>query len=120
MLQQADGQREFTLQTSALPAKRQWTDAPSVLQLRSDNPLSATPSFSLTQQEISENSVNEITDWGFNDQQPVLCPCFETGAKWHYVWTRDLSYSLDFDGLSYLDPERARNSLLFKTSKSPA
>ena len=44
------------------------------------------------------------------------CPCFETGAKWHYVWTRDLSYSLDL-GLGYLDPERASNSLLFKTSK---
>ncbi len=115
VLQQADGQREFKLQTSALPATRQWTDAPTVLQLRSDNPL-LDALFSLTQQEISENSVNEITDWGFNDQQPVLCPCFETGAKWHYVWTRDLSYSLDL-GLSYLDPERARNSLLFKTSK---
>jgi hypothetical protein len=115
VLQQADGQRDFKLQSGTLPSARTWTDAPSVLQIRTKNPL-LDALFSLAQQEVSENSVNEITDWSFNDQQPVLCPCFETGAKWHYVWTRDLSYSLDL-GLSYLDPERSRHSLLFKTSK---
>lgn len=72
--------------------------------------------FALTQAEVKANSVSEITDWSFNDQQGLACPCFETGAKWHYVWTRDLSYSLDL-GLHYLDPARAMNSLLFKTSK---
>lgn len=72
--------------------------------------------YALAQQERLDNSVNEITDWGFNDQQAVPCPCFETGAKWHYVWTRDLSYSLDL-GLGALDPQRAQQSLLFKTSK---
>lgn len=115
VIQTPDGEREFKLQPPMQPSPRQWTEAASSLQLRSQNPL-LDALFSLSQQEISENSVNEITDWSFNDQQPVLCPCFETGAKWHYVWTRDLSYSLDL-GLSYLDPERARNSLLFKTSK---
>jgi glycogen debranching enzyme len=112
-LQQADGHREFKLQTSTKQKTIQVT--PDELQVISNNAL-FDALFSLTQQERAQNSVSEITDWGFNDQQPVPCPCFETGAKWHYVWTRDLSYALDL-GFGYLDPERARNSLLFKTSK---
>lgn len=112
-LQQADGQREFKLQTAS-KQKTINVDA-TQLQVHSNNAL-FDALFSLTQQERAQNSVSEITDWGFNDQQPVPCPCFETGAKWHYVWTRDLSYSLDL-GLGYLDPERASNSLLFKTSQ---
>ncbi|WP_434430251.1 hypothetical protein [Aeromonas veronii] len=47
--------------------------------------------------------------------QAIPCDCFETGAKWHYVWTRDLSYATDL-GLGVLDPLRARNSLQFKLS----
>mgnify|MGYP006190318471 CR=1 FL=1 len=112
-LQQADGQREFKLHTAS-KQKTINVDA-TQLQVHSNNAL-FDALFSLTQQERAQNSVSEITDWGFNDQQPVPCPCFETGAKWHYVWTRDLSYALDL-GLGYLDPERASNSLLFKTSK---
>ncbi len=129
-----DGQREFKLRSDAMPLaktdtaeKADETTQAAVssgktlnvtaddLQVRSKNVL-FDALFSLAQQEKKQNSVSEITDWGFNDQQAVPCPCFETGAKWHYVWTRDLSYSLDL-GLGYLDPERARNSLLFKTSK---
>lgn len=72
--------------------------------------------YSLSEQERRQNSVSEITDWGFNDQQALPCFCFETGAKWHYVWTRDLSYALDL-GLGNLDPQRAKTSLLFKTSQ---
>ena len=111
-LQQADGQREFKLTTASKEKNLQLSA--DELQLHSNNAL-FDALFSLTQQERRDNSVSEITDWGFNDQQAVPCPCFETGAKWHYVWTRDLSYALDL-GLGYLDPERARNSLLFKTS----
>ena len=111
-LQQADGQREFKLQTAS--KQKTINVDPSQLQVHSNNAL-FDALFSLTQQERAQNSVSEITDWGFNDQQPVPCPCFETGAKWHYVWTRDLSYALDL-GFGYLDPERASNSLLFKTS----
>ena len=33
VLQQADGQREFKLQTALLPTTRNWTDAPNALQL---------------------------------------------------------------------------------------
>lgn len=127
----ADGQREFSLQSNAVPLKsadgsantepvqtvktKTLSVSAGDLQVRSQNVL-FDALFSLAQLEKNQNSVNEITDWGFNDQQAVPCPCFETGAKWHYVWTRDLSYSLDL-GLGYLDAERARNSLLFKTSK---
>lgn len=122
----ADGQREFNLQSSALTQQNANTSAAAAkvktfsvsagdLQIRSQNVL-FDALFSLAQLEKNQNSVHEITDWGFNDQQALPCPCFETGAKWHYVWTRDLAYSLDL-GLGYLDPERARNSLLFKTSK---
>ena len=71
--------------------------------------------FALSQVELLEDSVAAITDGAFNDGQPLACDCFETGEKWHYVWTRDLSYSADL-GLSYLDPARTRNSLLFKES----
>ncbi len=59
-------------------------------------------------------SVSSIKDEWYNNRQPIPCPCFETGEKWNYVWTRDLSYALDL-GLAGLDPRRAVNSLLFKT-----
>ena len=39
----------------------------------------------------TQDKVDAITDWSFNDQKPFPCVCFETGEKWHYVWTRDLS-----------------------------
>lgn len=48
-------------------------------------------------------------DGSYNGGQAIPCDCFETGAKWHYVWTRDLSYATDL-GLGVLDPLRARNS----------
>ncbi len=89
--------------------------APGEPLLHSKNPL-FDAAYSLSQLERTQNSVSEITDWGFNDQQALPCPCFETGAKWHYVWTRDLSYALDL-GLHSLDPQRAQSSLRFKTSQ---
>ncbi|NUS38601.1 MAG: Six-hairpin glycosidase-like protein [Lysobacter sp.] len=71
--------------------------------------------FALAQQELAQDKVDAITDWGFNHQQPLLCRCFETGEKWHYVWTRDLSFSADL-ALARLDPERTKTSLRFKLS----
>ncbi|MBJ7414192.1 MAG: hypothetical protein JHC88_01785 [Niveispirillum sp.] len=59
-------------------------------------------------------SVSSIKDGAYNGGQPIACNCFETGEKWNYVWTRDLSYALDL-GLAGLDPQRAVDSLLFKT-----
>ena len=43
--------------------------------------------FALAQTELEQDKVDAITDWSFNDQKPFPCVCFETGEKWHYVWT---------------------------------
>lgn len=72
--------------------------------------------FALAQTELEADKVDAITDWSFNDQKPFPCVCFETGEKWHYVWTRDLSYAADL-ALAKLDPERTKTSLRFKLGK---
>jgi hypothetical protein len=71
--------------------------------------------FAMAQDDLREDSVSSIVDGAFNHGQPIPCDCFATGEKWPYVWTRDLSYSVDLS-LWRFDPNRARNSLLFKTS----
>ena len=71
--------------------------------------------FALAGAEMKQDSVSEIRDGNYNGGGPIPCECFETGEKWHYVWTRDLSYAADL-GLAMLDPQRVRNSLEFKLS----
>ncbi|WP_198117581.1 esterase [Massilia rhizosphaerae] len=71
--------------------------------------------FALAGHEMKQDSVTAIRDGNYNGGAAIPCDCFETGEKWHYVWTRDLSYAADL-GLALLDPERVRNSLLFKLS----
>jgi hypothetical protein len=71
--------------------------------------------FALAGHEMRQDSVKEIRDGNYNGGAAIPCDCFETGEKWHYVWTRDLSYAADL-GLAMLDPERVRRSLLFKLS----
>lgn len=71
--------------------------------------------FALAIAELQTASVTQIQDGSYNDGQPIPCECFETGAAWRYVWTRDVSYASHL-GLAMLDPLRARNSLLFKLS----
>ena len=71
--------------------------------------------FALATHEMRLDSVKEIRDGNYNGNEAIPCDCFETGEKWHYVWTRDLSYAADL-GLAMLDPQRVRNSLLFKLS----
>jgi hypothetical protein len=71
--------------------------------------------FALAAHEMRLDSVKEIRDGNYNGNEAIPCDCFETGEKWHYVWTRDLSYAADL-GLGLLDPQRVRNSLLFKLS----
>ena len=71
--------------------------------------------FAMAQDDLAKDSVSAITDAAFDHGQSISCPCFETGEKWHYVWTRDLSYSVDL-ALWRLDPERAKASLRFKLS----
>jgi hypothetical protein len=71
--------------------------------------------FAMAQDELKQDSVSAIADAGFEHGQPIPCDCFSTGEKWAFVWTRDLSYSVDL-GLWRVDPRRARNSLRFKLS----
>ena len=71
--------------------------------------------FALALSEMKQDSVAQISDGNYNGGKPIDCACFETGEKWHYVWTRDLSYAADL-GLAMLDPQRVRNSLNFKLS----
>ena len=71
--------------------------------------------FALAATEMRQASVSEIRDGSYNGGNPIPCACFETGEQWHYVWTRDLSYAAAL-GLATLDPQRVRNSLLFKLS----
>ncbi|RDS80682.1 MGH1-like glycoside hydrolase domain-containing protein [Dyella psychrodurans] len=71
--------------------------------------------FAMAQDDLKQDSVTAISDGAFDHGQPIPCTCFETGVKWPYVWTRDLSYSVDL-GLWKIDPLRARNGLRFKLS----
>jgi predicted alpha/beta superfamily hydrolase len=71
--------------------------------------------FTQATKEMQQASVSQIRDGSYNGGKAIACACFETGEQWHYVWTRDLSYAAAL-GLAALDPERVRNSLLFKLS----
>ncbi|MGA9333972.1 MAG: Six-hairpin glycosidase-like protein [Rudaea sp.] len=71
--------------------------------------------YAMAQDDLSRDSVTAIRDGAFDRGQPISCHCFETGLKWPYVWTRDLSYAIDL-GLWRFDPARARNGLEFKLS----
>lgn len=71
--------------------------------------------FAMAQDELKQDSVTAIQDGAFDNGHPIPCTCFVTGVKWPYVWTRDLSYSIDL-GLWRFDAARARNGLRFKLS----
>lgn len=89
-------------------------ESPSLPYIRTGN-LAFDALFALAGDELKKNSVSEIRDGNYNGGNAIPCNCFETGEKWHYVWTRDLSYAAHL-GLSLVDPERVRNSLEFKLS----
>ena len=72
--------------------------------------------FAMAQDDLAQDSVSAIRDDAFDHGQPIPCQCFETGLKWPYVWTRDLSYAVDL-GLWRFDPARSRNGLQFKLSE---
>jgi hypothetical protein len=71
--------------------------------------------FAMAQEDLRRDSVDAITDAAFDHGHPIRCRCFIAGEEWPFVWTRDVSYSIDL-GLWRLDPARARASLLFKIS----
>jgi hypothetical protein len=71
--------------------------------------------FAMAQADLQQDSVAAIRDGAYDHGHPMPCECFATGAKWPFVWTRDLSYSVDL-ALWRLDPVRARQSMRFKLS----
>jgi len=71
--------------------------------------------FGLAMDDMTLASVKAIRDYNYNNGESIACECFETGEKWNYVWTRDLSYAANL-GLAHLDPQRIVNSMLFKVS----
>lgn len=75
--------------------------------------------FALAQDELQRAQVDSITDNAYDNGKPIPCPCFETGEKWRYVWTRDLSFAADL-ALARLAPQRTRDSLRFKLSDARA
>lgn len=70
--------------------------------------------FAMAVEEARELAVSEVSDGAF--AEPVACECWQTGAEWTWVWTRDIAYATEL-GLAWLDPERAARSLLFKLSR---
>ena len=113
--------RTYTLTTDAdlrdnYPASKQRTitETAESPRLRSGNTM-FDALFALAVTELNENKVTAIKDYSMNDNQPVDCDCFETGANWHYVWTRDTAYAVH-SAIAFLEPERSKNSLEFKIS----
>jgi hypothetical protein len=96
------------------PQNVTYAESAELPRVRSGN-LAFDALFALAGSEMKLDSVAQIRDGNYNGGAPVACNCFETGEKWHYVWTRDLSYAASL-GLALLDPERVQNSLEFKLS----
>ncbi|HVS75679.1 MAG TPA: hypothetical protein VHE11_02015 [Steroidobacteraceae bacterium] len=75
--------------------------------------------FAMAQEDLGKDSVDAIRDAAFDYGRPIACRCFIAGKEWPFVWTRDVSYSIDL-GLWRFDAARARESLLFKLSRPRA
>ena|GEM_PF-121146 len=103
------------------PAEKRiaFSEAPNHAVVRSGN-IMFDGLYAMAVHEALQNSVSEIKDNAYGNGAPVQLDAYQTGEFWTYVWTRDLSYSLDL-ALAGFDSQRAVNSLLFKTSvlKSP-
>ncbi|SFC33107.1 MGH1-like glycoside hydrolase domain-containing protein [Massilia yuzhufengensis] len=96
------------------PQHSDYAEQDGLPRVRSGN-LAFDALFALAGAEMRLDAVSEIRDGNYNGGAAIPCACFATGEKWHYVWTRDLSYAADL-GLALLDPQRVRNSLEFKLS----
>jgi hypothetical protein len=119
---QADGVKNYTLTTTAQlrdnePADktRTFSETKTYPCLRSGSDM-FDALYALTLDDARLNAVDEIRDGNFEVRESMNRPYFQTGEKWTYVWTRDISYSVDL-GMASLDPQRCVNSLLFKTTK---
>jgi hypothetical protein len=119
---QADGVKTYTLSTTAQlrdnePADktRSFSEHTDFPHIRSGNEM-FDALYALTLDDARLNAVDEIRDGSFEIRDTMNRPYFQTGEKWTYVWTRDISYSVDL-GMASLDPQRCVNSLLFKTTR---
>lgn len=122
-----DGLRSYTLRTThplrdndPPSMKVDFEEKPGLqsIRMRSGN-LLLDALFAMSIHENVQLSVNQIREGAFNNNKPIPCKCYQTGAKWTYAWTRDTAYAVDL-GLASLDPERSMNTLLFKTSNRKA
>lgn len=116
-----DGRRSYALTTThpqrdGAPSSRTVAEAPGDPLLRS-GVLLTDALFALAVDDARLNAVSQISDGAF--ASPVDCDCYQTGALWSWVWTRDIAYAVEL-GLAWLDPDRAANSLLFKLSRPKA
>lgn len=116
---QGSGTRRFILRSSQAqrddtPQVRVVDEAPGSPQVHTASPL-FDALFAMALDDARLNSVDEIRDAAYNGGQPIACRAFQTGEKWHYVWTRDLAYAAHL-ALAWLDPARTAESLGFKTS----
>ncbi|MBN1456631.1 MAG: hypothetical protein JW912_02125 [Sedimentisphaerales bacterium] len=121
-VQGSSGYKSYTLTTTEQlrdnePAdkKRMFSEKEGYPYIRSGNEM-FDAMYALTLDDARLNAVDAIRDWSFEVRDSMNRPYFQTGEKWTYVWTRDISYSVDL-GLASLDPQRCVNSLLFKTTR---
>ena len=117
-----DELRTYTLTTNAelrdnYPESKQRTVSETAGSpiLRSGNTM-LDALFALAITELNENKVSAISDYSMNNGNPIDCDCFETGANWHYVWTRDTSYAVH-SSVAFFEPQKSKNSLKFKISE---
>lgn len=116
---QEAAQRTYTISTTMdlrddAEKRRVFTEDAAHPLLRSGN-LMFDGLFAMAMDDLKMLSVSEIRDGSYNAGEPIACNCFQTGEKWTYVWTRDLSYAARL-GLAELNPAQVINSLRFKTS----
>ncbi|MDC2889692.1 hypothetical protein [Psychrosphaera algicola] len=83
-----------------VPQHSTYSESSNLPYVRSGN-IAFDALFALSMDEMKLNSVANIKDGNYNLGKAIACPCFETGEKWNYVWTRDLSYAAQL-GLGFL------------------
>ena len=116
-----DELRTYTLTTNAKlresgdPKQRTVSETAGSPILRSGNTM-LDALFALAITELNENKVSAISDYSMNNGDQVPCDCFETGANWHYVWTRDTAYAVH-SAVAFFEPQKSKNSLKFKISE---
>ncbi|WP_315092781.1 MGH1-like glycoside hydrolase domain-containing protein [uncultured Cellulomonas sp.] len=111
-----DCRRSYRLETSRTDTRR-FTEVAGKPTLRSGSVL-LDGLYALAVDEARANEVDVVSDPAYDGGAPIACGngCYQTGKDWSYVWTRDVAYSADL-GLAALDPERMRDTLLFKLSE---